>query len=78
MNVANVVFGSRRMTLEATRQRAKDRKECGAMVHTKMVEFHSVIFSWFLCSFGPPFRDLVAYQLDWGRMPPCRYMMQLG
>ena len=34
-----------------------------------MIEFHTAIFAWFLCSFGPPSRDLVAYHLESGGMP---------
>ena len=33
------------------------------------IEFYTVIFAWFLCSFGPPSRSLVAYQLERGGMP---------
>ena len=33
-----------------------------------MIDFHSAIFVWFLCSFGPPSRALVIYHLYGGGM----------
>ena len=34
-----------------------------------MIKLHSAIFAWFLCSFGPHYRALVAYHLVRGVMP---------
>ena len=34
-----------------------------------MIEFHVSIFAWFLCSFGPASRALVAYHLGNGGVP---------
>ena len=40
--------------MDSARQCAIDRKEWRALVHITMlvIEFHSVIFAWFLCAFG--------------------------
>ena len=41
--------------MEATRHRAKDRKEWRALVHIKLNEFHSAIFAWYcVLSDRPP------------------------
>ena len=38
-------------------------------MHMYMIEFQAVIFDWFLCSFGPLSRALVAYHLERGGIP---------
>ena len=57
----------------AARQCAKDMKEWRALVHIYMIEIH--IDAWFLFSFKPLSRGLVAYHLD---AVGCRYIMRLG
>ena len=34
-----------------------------------MIDCHAAISAWFLCTFGPPSRTLVAYPLERGGMP---------
>ena len=34
-----------------------------------MIEFQAAVFVWFMCSFEPPSRALVAYHLDIDEMP---------
>ena len=44
MDGVNVALGSRGMTVEAARQRAKNRRDWRALVHKYMIDFHSSIF----------------------------------
>ena len=53
MDGVKVFLSNRGMTVEATRQCAKDRKEWRALVHMSLIEFNAAI------SFGPPSRALV-------------------
>ena len=53
MDGVNVAFGSRGMTAEAPRHRAKDGNKRRALVLVQMIEFYAAIFAWLLCSFGP-------------------------
>ena len=46
MDGVKVVLGNRGMTVEATHQCAKDRKERRALVLMKLDEFHAAIFAW--------------------------------
>ena len=46
MDVVKVALGNRGMTMEAARQCPKDRKECRALVHMQLNEFHAAIFAW--------------------------------
>ena len=57
------------MTVEAARQCAKERKEWRALESMYMIEFHEIIFPWYLYSFGPPSRALVAYNPEKDGIP---------
>ena len=46
MDGVKVALGNRRMTVEAARQCAKDRKEWRALVHMLQNKFHAAIFAW--------------------------------
>ena len=74
MDGVKVDLGNRGMTVEATRQCAKDRKEWRVLVHMQLNEFQAAIFTWH-CSFGLPSHALVV--ITW-RGVGCRYMMRLG
>ena len=69
MDGVNVSLCSSWMTVVAARQCANGRKEWRALVHMQLVEFHSTDFLGFLCSFEPPSRTQVSYQLETGGMP---------
>ena len=60
MDGVKQALGSRGITLEAARQCEKDRKEWRALLD---------MYKWFLCSFEPSSRALVAYHLERGGMP---------
>ena len=47
----------------------KDWKKWRALVYMQIIEFRTVIFALFLCSFGSSCRALVAYHLERGGMP---------
>ena len=47
----------------------EDRKGLRALAHMQVIECDEAIFVWFLCSFAPPFRALVAYHLERDGMP---------
>ena len=50
-----VAFGNRGMTVEATQQYVKDRKEWIALVHMHTIEFHTAISAWpYVLSDSPP------------------------
>ena len=38
-------------------------------MHVQMIQFYVAVFAWFLCSFGPLSRALVAYHLGRVGMP---------
>ena len=46
MDSVKMALGKRGMTVEAGRQRGKDRKEWRALVHMQLNEFHSATFAW--------------------------------
>ena len=46
MDGVNVALGNREITVEATTQCAKDRKEWIALVHMKLIEFDAANFAW--------------------------------
>ena len=46
MDGVKVALGNRGMTVEAACQCAKNRKECRALVHMQLNEFHAAMFSW--------------------------------
>ena len=76
MDGVKVALGNRRMTVEAACQCAKDRKECRALVHMQLNEFHVAIFAWHcVLSDRPPVLWWLSH--TW-RGEGCRYMMQLG
>ena len=48
-------LGSSGMTVEASRQWAKDRKEWRALRHMLMIEFHAANFAWLPCLSDHPY-----------------------
>ena len=58
MDGVKVALGNRGMTVQASLQCAKDRKEWRALVYILLNEFFAAIFAWH-SSFGPPSRALV-------------------
>ena len=70
-----MAVSSRDMTVDYA-QCAKDVMEWRAFVHMLIIELHAAIFVWFLGSFGPLSRSMVAY-IIW-RGVGCRYMMRVG
>ena len=72
MDGVKVAFGSRRMTVEADRQCAKDR---GVEFDAAMYEFHAANFAWPCVLSDPP--PEVWWIITW-RWVGYRYVMRLG
>ena len=49
-------------------QKCANWNEWGALVHMLMIEFHTHIFAWFLCSSGPPSKKMASHLESWAGM----------
>ena len=69
MDGVKVALGNRRMTVEAARQCAKDRKEWRALLHMQLDEFHAAIFASYCVFFLTALSYSGGYHLEMGGIP---------